>query len=147
MTCFKFFKIILIFSSLFFINLNLFAKDSEIVEVKEKMFATQISDICINSSSYLGKTVKYEGIFKQDAGVSGEIAGYYVIRYGPGCCGNDSPVGFEVILNGQKSAKDDDWVEVAGILEEQDYSGFKVLRLKLSSLKVLEKRGKEMVNM
>ena len=112
---------------------------SQVVEIKEKMFVAQTNDVYFNTDEYLGKTIKYEGIFSK-------YEDYYsVIRYGPGCCGVDANCGFEVIWD-KTYPNVNDWVEVVGVLEEYEENGFKYLRLSVSSLKILTKRGAEYVS-
>jgi Predicted membrane protein len=118
------------------------APSGDLVEIKEKMFVAQTNDIYINAEDYLGKTIKYEGIF--DIYESPETAEVYysVIRYGPGCCGIDANAGFEVIWNGEgEYPNDNEWVEAVGILEEFEENGYLYLRLALTSLTVLPTRG------
>jgi len=114
-----------------------------VIEIKEKMFIAQTNEIYINTKDYLGKTVKYEGIFHE---VKADGKTYrYVIRYGPGCCPGDvSAAGFEVAWD-KPYPKHNDWVEVAGVLEKYDDNGIPALRLALKSLTVKTKRGAERV--
>ena len=116
----------------------------EVIEIRERLFIAQTNDIYINPGDYIGKTIKYEGIFDCEYWeASGENI-YYVFRYGPGCCGYDANAGFEVIYGGEYPKKND-WVEAVGVLEEYEEGGVRYLRLNLLSLTVLEKRGKEYV--
>jgi uncharacterized membrane protein YcgQ (UPF0703/DUF1980 family) len=120
------------------------ADKNAVVEIKEKLFVAQSNDIYLNAKNYLGRAIKYEGIFKiYEAPDSGQKY-YSVIRYGPGCCGIDLNAGFEVRWDKAYPAEDD-WVEVTGILEEYTEADGKYLRLALSSLKVLPVRGQEYV--
>jgi uncharacterized membrane protein YcgQ (UPF0703/DUF1980 family) len=118
-----------------------------IVEIKEKMFIAQISDVYNNAPDYLGKTIKLEGIFKEEQGYDKSYC--FVLRYGPGCCGYDGNVGFEVAWNNEQAQSypaDDSWVEAVGVLksyEEDEYMQY--LYLDLASLNVLNKRGTETV--
>ncbi|MDR2656322.1 MAG: hypothetical protein LBB86_00675 [Oscillospiraceae bacterium] len=119
---------------------------SELIEIKEKMFIAQTNDIYANAQDYLGKTIRYEGLFDQSEGI---VAGTHVtysmvIRYGPGCCGNDGNVGFEVDWN-KPYPNINDWVEATGVLEEYDEEGATYLRLRLTSLNVLPTRGTDTV--
>lgn len=118
----------------------------DIIEVKEKLFVAQINDMYYNAEDYLGKTIKYEGLL--DIAENSETGQKYysVIRYGPGCCGDDGYVGFEVNWDNDNTYPEkDEWVEVVGILESYEEDGFKYLRLDLQELNVLEVRGKELV--
>ncbi|MDR2425741.1 MAG: hypothetical protein LBD46_00920 [Endomicrobium sp.] len=115
-----------------------------IIEIKERFFIAQTNEIYLNAQDYIGKTVKYEGIFNvYESDINGKKR-YFVIRYGPGCCIFDATAGFEVYWNKQYPNQND-WVEVVGVVEEYDEKGIKYLRLALNSLTVLQKRGKETV--
>ena len=126
------------------------AENSGTIEIKEKMFASQVSDVYLNAEDYLGKTVKLEGIFKSEQYFDKDEPYCFVIRYGPGgCCGYDANIGFEVAWareNAKPYPEIDSWVEATGVLkmyEEDGYSQY--LYLDLSSLNVLSKRGAEYV--
>ncbi|MDR3296300.1 MAG: hypothetical protein LBT26_10830 [Clostridiales Family XIII bacterium] len=119
---------------------------SEVIDIKEKLFVGQINDIYLNAEDYLGKTLRYEGIFKEDVYPEYDAVYYYVIRYGPGCCGSDASPGFEVAWDGGYP-RQDDWVEAVGVLESYEEEGYEYLRVRLSSLTVLDERGEENVTM
>jgi hypothetical protein len=122
------------------------------LEIREKMFIAQVNDVYLNSEDYLGKTIRLEGLFKYAQ--ADDRAYCFVIRNGPGCCGDDGQVGFEVSWTapGQPSVgitrpypKVDDWVVAQGVLKEYDEFGFPFLYLALSDLKVLDERGEAFV--
>jgi len=122
------------------------------LEIREKMFIAQVNDVYLNSEDYLGKTIRLEGLFKYAQ--ADDRAYCFVIRNGPGCCGDDGQVGFEVSWTtpGQPSVgitrpypKIDDWVVAQGVLKEYDEYGFPFLYLALSDLKVLDERGEAFV--
>jgi len=122
------------------------------LEIKEKMFIAQVNDVYLNSDDYLGKTIRLEGLFRYDQ--ADDRTYYFVIRNGPGCCGSDGMVGFEVswIVPGQPSLgmmksypKLDDWVVAQGVLKEYDEFGYPFLYLALSDLNVLDKPGEAFV--
>ncbi|MDR1559486.1 MAG: hypothetical protein LBS84_07295, partial [Clostridiales bacterium] len=69
----------------------------EVIEIREKMFIAQTNDIYFNAEDYLGKMIKYEGIFTVYEIPETGVKYCSVIRYGPGCCGVDANAGFEVI--------------------------------------------------
>ena len=119
-------------------------KSKNIIEIKEKMFISQVNDIYINKEDYLGKTIKIEGIFSEYYYDVTDKTYYYVMRYGPGCCGDDGNVGFEVLWE-QTYPKLNDWVEAVGVLELYQEMDSEYLRLRLTSLKVLDERGTEYV--
>ena len=120
------------------------ASQTETIEIRERMFATQINDIYLNAADYLGKTIKLEGIFMS----GGNNTVFYVLRYAPDdCCGGRGYAGFEVrrsSLSAELPA-DDSWVEAAGILREYEAGLRKFLYLELTSLVVMDKRGSEFV--
>ena len=122
------------------------------LEIREKMFIAQVNDVYLNSEDYLGKTIRLEGLFKYAQ--ADDRAYCFVIRNGPGCCGDDGQVGFEVSWTapGQPAVgvtrpypKVDDWVVAQGVLKEYDEYGFPFLYLALSDLKVLDERGETFV--
>ena len=108
--------------------------DKPNVEIKEKMFIAQVNDVYLNQDEYLGKAVKLEGLFKRDQYIGADYC--FVLRYGPGCCGNDGFAGFEVAWN---------WVEANGVFASYEEDDFAHLYIELKSLNVLEKRGAEYV--
>jgi len=120
------------------------------IEIREKMFATQVSDVYLNAEDYLGKTIKLEGLFKSELYYGKDEPYCFVIRYGPGgCCGMDANVGFEVAW-AKENAKPypvvDSWVEATGVLKTYEEDGYaNYLYLDLSSLNVLSRRGAETV--
>jgi len=119
--------------------------------IREKMFIAQVNDVYLNSDDYIGKKIKLEGIFMDM--FSGGSRYCFVIRKGPGCCGSDGQVGFEVswnppgqiMLEKREYPKKNAWVEAQGVLSEYEESGTNFLYLALTDLKVLEKRGAEFV--
>jgi uncharacterized membrane protein YcgQ (UPF0703/DUF1980 family) len=119
-----------------------------IVEIREKMFLAQVNDVYLNAEDYLGRTIKLEGIFKSEQYYEGVEPYCFVVRYGPGCCGNDLNVGFEVKWDKgrmQPYPIADSWVEATGILKMEEEGNVEYLYLDLSSLDVLKKRGAETV--
>ncbi len=113
---------------------------NQMVEVREKLFIAQINDIYTNAQDYVGKTIRYEGVFDFYAYNDTGDMFYSVIRYGPGCCGNDGNVGFEVKWDKPYPAQDD-WVRAEGVLEEYEEDGQPYLRLNATKLEVLQERG------
>jgi len=119
---------------------------SQTVEIRERMFATQVNEIYLNARSYLGRTINLEGIFKAEG--SDEEPVLYVIRYTSDSCCGESMIGFEVRWpNGQANQypAGNTWVEATGVLKEYR-SGFnRYLFLELSSLNIPDRRGAEFV--
>jgi len=128
-------------------------KSGDVLDIREKMFVAQINDIYLNLDDYLGRAIRFQGIFKREYIVSeyGDVEAepfYYVIRYGPGCCGYDANVGFEVSWpkGSVKPYPDDNaWVEAVGTLTADKKDSMLYLYLKLRSLTVMATRGKETV--
>jgi uncharacterized membrane protein YcgQ (UPF0703/DUF1980 family) len=118
-----------------------------VIEIQEKMFISQVNDVYLNKDDYLGKTIKLEGLFKMEQGYDKSYC--FVLRYGPGCCGYDGNVGFEVAWDKEEEKPypvEDDWVEATGELKTYEEDGdLEFLYLDLISLNVLDKRGKETV--
>jgi len=119
--------------------------DGKITEIKEKFFSTQVYDVYINTSDYLGTAIKLEGIFSTEIYPGNGQTYHFVNRYTPGCCeGEMFTIGFEVIYDGEYPEQNA-WVEAIGVLEWYDEDGQDYLHLVLFSLKTLEERGQEIV--
>jgi len=112
------------------------------------MFISQVNDIYLNAEDYIGKTIKLQGVFKAEQPYEGDPY-CFVLRYGPGCCGYDGNVGFEIKWDetrAQPFPKEDSWVETTGVLKQYEEDGYnQYLYLDLISLNVLNKRGSEIV--
>ncbi|OJU09151.1 MAG: hypothetical protein BGN88_08335 [Clostridiales bacterium 43-6] len=120
------------------------ADSKGIIEIKEKMFIAQCNDIYMNPGEYKGKTVKLEGFCDRYTDPDTKKTGYYVIRNGPGCCGNDGVAGFEFTFAGTYPEKDE-WLEVIGTIELITVDDYTTVLIKADSVKVLTKRGAEFV--
>jgi hypothetical protein len=121
----------------------------EIIDIKEKLFIAQTNDVYLNAGDYMGKTIRLEGLFKSEFYADTETNYCFVIRYGPGCCGNDGSAGFEVAWEPPLPAdypEADDWVEAAGVLKTYEEDGYPYLYLSLVSLTVKDERGAEFVS-
>ena len=138
-------KIMLLFAVLLNTLNGCQMSDSKMIELKEKMFVAQTNEIYTNRGDYLGKTIKYEGIFKEYEIPEADMKSYSVFRYVSDCCNIDGIAGFEVKWNNEYP-NSDDWVEAIGVLEEYSAAdGRKYLRIELTSLKKLPTRGAEIV--
>ncbi|MDR2783531.1 MAG: hypothetical protein LBB48_06815 [Treponema sp.] len=121
---------------------------TETIEIKEKMFIAQVNDVYLNPEDYFGKTIKLQGLFKSQR--YEDKSYYFVIRYGPGCCGNDGNAGFEVAWDGDftlqpQYPKEDDWVEATGVLKSYEEDDFPYLYIALTNLTLPDTRGAEFV--
>jgi hypothetical protein len=120
----------------------------ELVEIREKLFIAQTNDVYQNPEDYMGKLIRLEGLFKSQSYEDASTSYCFVLRYGPGCCGNDGSAGVEVAWD-SAPAEDypniDDWVEAVGVLETYEEDGYPYLYLSLVSLTVKDERGAEFV--
>ena len=114
----------------------------DVVEIKEKMFITQINDIYLNADEYLNKKIKLEGFYSVYE-VEGKAV-HSVIRNGPGCCGNDGVAGFEFVWDGEYP-QENAWLRVVGTLEIKEEEGMEYMYLDAMEVEVLEERGAEFV--
>jgi uncharacterized membrane protein YcgQ (UPF0703/DUF1980 family) len=106
--------------------------------------------VYLNADDYLGKTIRLEGIFRQEKYAGIETPYFFVIRYGPGCCGSDGNAGFEVAWDKELQSRPypqvDDWVAAEGKLSYYEEDGYPYLYLALSSLETMDQRGAEYVS-
>ena len=122
-------------------------ESDNIFTIDERFFLIQVDDIYLNPARFMGRTIRYEGIFYVNLfgpaqTVDGdEVSLFYVVRYTLGCCGDDGYIGFEVILDGIEPLADGAWVEVTGVLEHEGRRLF----LRVTSLVELDVRGMEFV--
>ena len=126
------------------------------VVIKENLFIGQIMDINFNYKDYLGKSIKLEGIFRNEQRNERNICTVY--RFA-GCCAADVEFGYEVSWDqnhqGNAAIADfeqwtypntDDWVEALGVLKRYERDGVPFLYIALSEINVLDKRGAETVS-
>ena len=116
--------------------------ESQITEITEKMFIEQVNDVYLNPDDYLGKPLKLEGVYESFYLEDTAETVRYVRRLGPGCCGDDGFVGFEIIFAGEYPEAND-WVELIGIFEEYEENDMQYFRIRAASLTVMDERGKE----
>lgn len=118
--------------------------EGKTVEIKEKLFLTQINDIYFNFESYKDKTIVVEGMFTYLESYTDDSKYPAVYRRGPGCCGNDGWGGFMLNFKG-KAPELDEWIRVVGKPFIKNQNGYEDLYLKVSSLEVKKERGAEFV--
>lgn len=118
--------------------------NKEVLEIKEKMFITQINDIFYNIDDYKDKVIVVEGMYSKWNLWNGNKKVPVVYRNGPGCCGNDGWGGFWLNYDGELP-KENDWIRVTGTPEivTDDYCLY--LYLNVTSLEVKTERGAEFV--
>lgn len=117
--------------------------EENIIEIKEKMFIAQCNDIYLNPKDYEGKTIKLEGIYDESTDPETKEKFHFVMRNGPGCCGNDGVAGFQFKYSGSMP-KVNDWVEAIGTIETVDENDYVILNV--TKLTVLKVRGAEFVS-
>lgn len=122
--------------------------NEDIMEIDERIFVTEVSYIKNHAEEHLGKKIKLQGYYYID-----EDGTSYVVRNVENYSGHNGIVGFEFVFNGDLP-KENDWIEVVGVLEECEHSheseeehSHNHVRLKLESLKVMDTRGQDTVNM
>jgi len=90
--------------------------DDYIIEIDDSIFGFKVRHILLNPDDYVGRTVRYEGLFQtQHCPTTGSF--YMVNRSMAGCCGGDGYIGFEVYLGDIEPPPNDAQVEVYGTFE------------------------------
>lgn len=119
--------------------------DGEYLEIREKVFLSQINDIYSNFEDYANKKIIIEGMFSTFENIGSNQKIPVVYRRGPGCCGNDGWGGFLLRYQGSLP-KENDWIRVVGNpLLEKTEDGYYNLYLQVESLEVKKDRGAEFV--
>ncbi|MCL2382674.1 MAG: hypothetical protein FWC79_00420 [Oscillospiraceae bacterium] len=117
-------------------------REDGIMDIRERTFNRQISDIRLNPGTYIGETIRMEGLIF-DFGFAGLGEIYGVGRNGPMCCGKDGFIGLFVEYDG-RMPDEDEWVSVVGTIEMSDqFRGEPILRI--SQITVMDERGQEYV--
>jgi len=121
------------------------AGDENIVEIRERFFLTQMNDIFLNHERYLGRTLRYEGVFFHFYS-EGRLYGY-VIRHTHGCCGPDGMVGFVALMNDIEPPPANAWVEITGVLVKYEFETGTTPLLLLDAISITEmaERGRAFV--
>lgn len=118
-------------------------KDSKdgIINITDEVFLPLVNDIYINKDEYVGKKIRLSGqnvkFHDQDTGE--EI--YAILREGPGCCYNDSVIGFEYITD-KNDLIPQKWYEVTAEVIIDTENNSKIVKIKLIDKKEIEPRGK-----
>ena len=112
-----------------------------IINISDGIFLALVNDIYVNKDEYVGKKVRISGqnVRFEDKD-TGEVI-YAILREGPGCCYNDSVIGFEYITDAKYPEKDK-WYEMIGEVIIDKYKTGKVVKLKLIEIKEIEPKGK-----
>jgi len=106
--------------------------DDDIHEITDHFFSHQILELHLNAEEFLGRTIRYQGIFRMVTLPNGEDI-FLVYRYGDACCGSGM-AGLEIYLRNATPFEDGTWVEVTGVLEEFDAGDETFKRLSVDTL-------------
>lgn len=116
-----------------------------IINISDGIFLPLINDIYINREEYIGKKVRIVGqIVKFDDPDTKETV-YAILREGPGCCYNDSVIGFEFLVDGEYP-KEKTWVEMVGEVILDDYGTGKVVKLKALEMKETKAKSDKIIH-
>ena len=118
--------------------------NKEVINIEEKIYLSQMTDIYMNTEDYVGRIISMEGYMLPDE-EDDDIVGA-VVRDTPGCCGDDGLTGISFIWDGD-CPEDNDWLKVTGVLtfrctEEGDL----YLVIEADEAEVLTERGREFVS-
>ena len=131
-------KIMFVFIALMMFSLSGCGNsDDDVVEITERFFVTQMTEIVLNHREFEGRSIKMEGLFRE---IQGTTRSFYVVMRYAVCC-EFKPFWFEIALNDFEPLEDDAWVEVIGTLDMQ--TGLPVLQV--TSLRELEERGQAFI--
>ncbi len=114
--------------------------------IRDKLFIAQCNDIYLNPDEYKDNTIRWQGIYTESTNPQTNELYRFVIRYGPGCCGNDGVAGFEIMYDGETRPNQNDWVEAVGVIEMIEENGAEFVSVRLSELTILDERGQEFVS-
>lgn len=113
-----------------------------IINISDGIFLPLVNDIYLNKEEYVGKKIRISGqvVKFEDKQINETL--YAILRQGPGCCYNDSVIGFEFILEkGQKPPKEQKWYEmIATVIIDKENAG-KVVKIKAIEYKEIEPKG------
>ncbi|MCL2828272.1 MAG: hypothetical protein FWD99_05980 [Oscillospiraceae bacterium] len=139
--------ILLLFVALLFLTGCADEIGEDDVVITDRFFILQIEEIHLNTDEYLGRTIRYEGMFRSVYWPGTSQYYHYVIRYTDSCCGVGGAIGFEVYFeNGNiPTVEEDAWVAVVGVLEQYEENWITLLRLRVTSITELDERGEEFV--
>ena len=115
------------------------ANPEDIHIIGDRFFVTQIFEIVFNPEDFLGRTIRYEGMFLSVYWPVTSEYFFLVARPGDDCCGPGDMVGLEVYLNDIPRVDEYTWVEITGVLEEVYAEGHgPILQLNAISMVVVD---------
>ena len=117
--------------------------DDDILVIGDRFFVNQVHNIFLNTPQYLGRTIRYEGIFRILYWPPEYTHYHVVMRYAASCCSRE-PIGFFIRLPDSLDTipPDHAWVEITGVLEFHEDS---LLIVNAISLIEMEERGFQFV--
>ena len=101
------------------------------VVITDNYFIQATNDVYLNIDSFIGKTIKMEGLvyyYKDNRGEN-HVA---VVRNSPGCCGNDGLAGLDIEYN--ECPEHGTWVEVIGTIKETNIDYQRVPIIEVTSM-------------
>ena len=122
-------------------------KSDDTLNVTEDAFLNMITDINNEPASYIGRTIKLEGMFKEDK--HNRHSHCYVYR-NAAVYDHDhghehiNKIGLEFDYNGNMP-KENDWISVVGILRNSTRNEHNSITLKASNVIILSERGTETI--
>ena len=118
----------------------------EVHEITERFFAMQMFELFVEPEEFMGRTIRYEGLFATRTWTTTGEDFHMVYRYTAGCCEPmPEPLGLEIYLNDIDPVPEGAWVEITGILERFEVEGTGFLRLSAISMVEKDERGMELV--
>lgn len=118
-------------------------ENKEVINIEEKIYLSQMTDVYMNTGDYIGRTISMEG-YMIPYDVGDDIIGA-VVRSSPGCCGDDGITGLSFIWDGDVPA-DNDWISVSGVLSMRVEGQEIYLVIEADNVEVKEERGLEFVS-
>ena len=118
-------------------------ENKEVVNIDEKVFLSQMTDIYMNTNDYIGRIISMEG-YMHPGDTGDEIIGA-VVRNSPGCCGDDGITGLSYIWDGDVPAENE-WIKVSGVLSVRVEGEQIYLVIEADEVEVMEERGLEFVS-
>ena len=118
-------------------------ENKEVVNIEEKVYLSQMTDVYMNTSDYVGRRISWEGYVlpdQIDEGVTGAV-----VRNTPGCCGDDGLTGFYIQWAGAMPAEND-WVRVTGVLTVRAAEDNMYFLVEAEEIEVMGERGLEFVS-
>jgi len=114
--------------------------------ISEEYFMAEFSEIMYNYPEFIGRVIRYDGMFMPMYWHATSETFYYVARFGDSCCGQGGLIGFEVYLNNIPGVDEYTWVEITGVLEEYQIPDLgSILRLNAISMVELDEPREEFV--